>query len=343
MERFIKPEWKNYIKLVVSAAAVIISLKYLLPLVLPFFLALCMVSPLYPFLERAERRLHIGKSVLVGGILCLAAVAVGALLWFFLAWFCSQLSVWMGNLDMVEDCFCSFVQNGCRLAERRLGIDGKSMERMLLQYTDGVLDDVQVRMVPEMMNHSVAYMKSVLALGGFLAITLIATILLAKDYGKLREGAEKISLLRRAEEIGAAIGLQVAGYLKAQLIIMTVITLISISSLYLAGIENWLMVGFLAGCLDALPFIGTGIVLLPVALWQLLQGKIAKAFGCLLIYAVCVFVREFLEPKLIGRKMGIYPVVVLLTIYAGLKIYGLSGVVLGPFSYLVIREIAEKC
>lgn len=62
----------------------------------------------------------------------------------------------------------------------------------------------------------------------------------------------------------------------------------------------------------------------------------------LLLYGVCALARELLEPKLIGDRMGIYPVLILLAIYMGIKLYGLSGVVLGPFSFLIIREIYRK-
>lgn len=62
----------------------------------------------------------------------------------------------------------------------------------------------------------------------------------------------------------------------------------------------------------------------------------------MLLYGGCALVREFLEPKLIGSKMGIYPVVILMAIYTGIKLYGLSGVILGPFSFLIMKEIYQK-
>lgn len=339
MSCFFKPEWKKYIAGALIIAAVIFSLKYGLPLVLPFFLALCIVAPMYPFLEKAEKKLHIGKSALAGGILILLAAVILTVFWYLFAWGCSQLSAWMGNLDMVEDCFCDFVRDCSRMAEKKLGINADGMERMVLERTDVFLDEIQTQAVPRLMNRSASYIRTVFTVGGFLVITLIATILLAKDYGTIKENCARFALLRTAGEIGVKIGRLVLTYLKAQGLIMLAICFISMAGLYLTGIGNAVMTGLMAGLLDALPFIGTGIVLLPIAFWQILQGKIGKAFCCLAVYAVCALTREFLEPKLIGKKMGMYPAAVLLLIYAGIKIYGLSGVLLGPFSFLIIREI----
>ena len=54
---------------------------------------------------------------------------------------------------------------------------------------------------------------------------------------------------------------------------------------------------------------------------------------------VCSFVRQVLEPKLVGKRLGVPPLAVLISIYAGIWVYGGSGVILGPISALVIYEL----
>ena len=94
----------------------------------------------------------------------------------------------------------------------------------------------------------------------------------------------------------------------------------------------------LAGILDALPFIGTGIVLVPLGIQQFLQGQYFRAFFCLLLYVVCIFVRELLEPKLIGKKVGVPPIAILLSIYAGIKLFGIWGIIGGPLGFVMIYQ-----
>ena len=127
--------------------------------------------------------------------------------------------------------------------------------------------------------------------------------------------------------------------MKAQGIILLTISVWSSAVLWATGIYGGVFWGILAGCLDVLPFIGTGVVLVPMALWQLLNGHYVRMAVCLLLYAACIVIREFLEPKLIGNRMGIAPVLMLLAIYAGIRLFGVGGIIKGPLALIVIYEL----
>ena len=87
-----------------------------------------------------------------------------------------------------------------------------------------------------------------------------------------------------------------------------------------------------------LPFIGTGIMLIPLALFMAFGGKFWQAVVCFILYAVCALVREFLEPRLIGDKVGVWPVGILFAVFAGVKLFGVSGIIKGPLALVVICE-----
>ena len=106
--------------------------------------------------------------------------------------------------------------------------------------------------------------------------------------------------------------------------------------------EKGILWGLLAGLLDALPFIGTGIVLVPIAGVEIFQGKLGTALLVLCLYGVCALLRELLEPKLIGRKMGIPAIAVLISVYAGIRLFGLTGILKGPLGYVMVQQIWEK-
>ena len=110
-------------------------------------------------------------------------------------------------------------------------------------------------------------------------------------------------------------------------------------TLSLCKVENGVLWGLFAGFLDVLPFIGTGIVLIPIAIWQLLQGYYFQAAVCISLYIICILIREAMEPRLIGDKVGIYPVAILIAVYAGLKLFGLIGIFLGPLGLVIIQQI----
>lgn len=61
----------------------------------------------------------------------------------------------------------------------------------------------------------------------------------------------------------------------------------------------------------------------------------------MILYLICYYTRQFLEPKLMGVKFGMSPTVMLITIYAGLKLFGVMGVFTGPVALILIREISD--
>ena len=98
----------------------------------------------------------------------------------------------------------------------------------------------------------------------------------------------------------------------------------------------------LIGFLDALPFIGTGTILLPWAALELFRGDFFHAAAYLTFFLITNSTRDFLEPRLLGEKLGVYPIVIAVVVYVGICIFGPAGVLLGPLMLLVIREVIRE-
>lgn len=342
MEWFWQGKRKIYAARVVTVVSVFVFMKYILTLVMPFFLAICLIALLQPLMRRLENTFGIKKRVLGIGLLALAACALGALLWYLGRELCGWIAVIRCHMDDYETMVNGLIHTCCQRAESVIGIDAAAAEEAVCLYLYGLMADIKSSALPHLMNRSVDYVRIFLAAAGFLVMTLIATVLLAKDFHRIQADMQGYRWFVSVKEIGHEIGQLAVQYVKAQAKIMGAISIISCLGLWGMGIRGGVLLGLLAGVLDALPFIGTGIILLPTALWQLLQGNIWKCIGILCLYALCALLREFLEPKLIGKQMDIYPVVVLLAIYVGVQLYGLAGVVLGPLSFLLIREIWRR-
>ena len=202
-----------------------------------------------------------------------------------------------------------------------------------------IMKNVQVQVIPRMLSSSYTCVKGILEVVAFLFITLVAAILLEKDYAvfiQWLKTSEDISFLWKALE---GVLNYIITFLKAQGIILLVISVWSSVVLWATGIYGGVFWGILAGCLDVLPFIGTGVVLVPMALWQLLNGHYLRMAVCLLLYVTCIVIREFLEPKLIGNRMGIAPVLMLLAVYAGIRMFGVGGIIKGPLALIIIYEL----
>ena len=132
-----------------------------------------------------------------------------------------------------------------------------------------------------------------------------------------------------------------AGYFKAQAILMVMVGVISIIGLLILGNEYALVVGLLLSILDFLPILGPAVVLLPWALISLVIGNIQQAVGLVVIYGVITVARQVLQPKIMGSQMGVHPLASLMSIFIGFRIFGLLGFILGPSLLMIFKAVKE--
>ncbi len=98
----------------------------------------------------------------------------------------------------------------------------------------------------------------------------------------------------------------------------------------------------LVALVDAMPILGTGTVLLPWAAIALLSGEHLRAIGLLLVYAAALITRTTLEPRLLGRHLGLDPLLTLLLLYVGFRLFGVLGMVAAPVVGATVKSVAAK-
>ncbi len=93
---------------------------------------------------------------------------------------------------------------------------------------------------------------------------------------------------------------------------------------------------------DAVPLLGTGTILIPWAVVCLFQQKALQSVGLLCIYAAAVLTRTTLEPRLVGRHLGLDPLVTLLALYLGYRFWGILGMLLAPMLAAAIAAAGQR-
>ncbi|MDO4332801.1 MAG: AI-2E family transporter [Eubacteriales bacterium] len=326
--------------LILAGFAILLFLvfKYLFPLTAPFLLAFLIVYLCNPWLKKVQQKTHIKKEILLGGILLLGAVLIVMGVWSVISWGSVHAADIGDGMLMIQERMNGVLHDGCLLLEEKFGMNAAQAEEQILAKMADLAENAHADALPEAAKQSWEYLKSIAGAGAFLGIGFISTVLLCKDYESIlaKMGENQISdeIWKFVEKIISLIG----GYLKAQVIILLAISLIAVTGLLIGRVGGAVWLGLLAGLLDALPFIGTGIVLVPTALWQLLSGNPAGAIMAAAAYVLCIVVRELLEPRLLGKQVGMYPVVMLLAVYAGVRLFGLAGIFLGPLYMVLFRE-----
>lgn len=332
--------WKKHkiFTLLCIIGVVYFFLKFIVPLVAPVLVAMLFVTICGPFLKKIQERLHVHRQIGAVLLLVLMGVILLVLFWLLFTWIMSSLPQWLNNLNSMGSQLEETVKRLCDLGSRVVGMENTYLEELILHYLDQGTDYLQSGLLPNILSGSVKYVKEIAAIGGFLLLFVIASVFLAKDYDNIMNG-----LLNRQDchillEIICGIIRYIATFVKAQAIIMLVVGSVCAIGLSLNRIPSGVFWGILAGALDVLPFLGTGIVLVPLTVVQILEGSYVKAVVCLFLYVGCIFIRELLEPKLIGKRMGIPPLAVLTTVYAGIRLFGVAGIIKGPLGFVLVYQ-----
>ncbi len=133
----------------------------------------------------------------------------------------------------------------------------------------------------------------------------------------------------------------VGKYLRAYGLLF-LITFIELSAAFMfLGLEYSLLLALIISVVDVLPVLGTGTVLVPWALFALTLGDIRVGIGLLITYAVVTVVRQVIEPKIVGKFIGIPPLATLASMYVGLKLLGIMGLFLFPLAAILLKNILE--
>lgn len=130
-------------------------------------------------------------------------------------------------------------------------------------------------------------------------------------------------------------------WLRAQVKLSAVTFVIVLAGFLILRIGHPVRTALLTALVDAVPLLGTGIVLLPWSLYSLLEGETARSIGLLGIYVAAMVTRSGLEPRLLARQLKLDPLVTLVALYAGYRIWGFGGMVLAPILTVTARELAK--
>ena len=168
------------------------------------------------------------------------------------------------------------------------------------------------------------------ALIGTLGILVLLTAVLLRQLGTLTGHVP--GLIRTA----------LWGWLKAQLSLSGMSFLILLAGFFLLGIPYAPLWALLIALVDAVPLLGTGTVLIPWALLTFLQGNGLQAMGLLIIYAVTFLTRTAMEPRLVGRQLGLDPLLTLASLYAGFHFWGVGGMLAAPILCVIVKEATAK-
>ncbi len=131
-------------------------------------------------------------------------------------------------------------------------------------------------------------------------------------------------------------------WVKAQLMLCGITFLELSAAFLLMRVDHAIVIAFAAALIDALPVLGTGVVLVPWAVVSLVAGSAVRAASLMITYVVCVVVRNCLEPKFVGSQLGLHPAAALASMYFSFKALGVAGMLTFPIALITLKQLNDR-
>lgn len=177
-----------------------------------------------------------------------------------------------------------------------------------------------------------------------LFVSILCTFFLCKDWDRFSSWIKRF-VPNKAVTIISSLTYQLKKklfqYTKAQIILLSVNFLILFFALSLFKIPYALTISAFITIIDLLPILGTGIVLIPWAVYLWTNNQIILSIGIACLYVLVVLQRQLLEPKLVSSALGIHPLAFILAIYIGITALGITGLWLGPMVLFILTACKE--
>ena len=333
--------WQNLIFYAICMSLAYFGARYLLPLLMPFLLGAGLALAAEPLVALLGRKLPRGAATGMGvtltfAILALIVTILCALavreLGVLAAALPELLEAAKGGMESLELFLTDFVMRSPESVRPLL------IERVETLFSGGsaLLDKGTGALLKLASGVLTALPDSALGFG----TGLIASYMISAKLPRLRA---RLCGDKLRPCLDAARGMKTAvfGWLKAQVKLSGVTWGILTVGFYILKVRHAPLWALAVSVLDAFPLLGTGAVLVPWSLVSFLQADTGRAFGLLILYAAVTIIRTTLEPKLIGKQLGLDPLLTLAALYAGYRLWGIMGMLVAPIVTVAGAQLME--
>ena len=344
-----KAYWTNRQKLqyisgiVIITVSVIAGFKYVFPFVAPFVIAYAVAVMIERPVNRLARvfkgRKMIASAVIVILFSAVLCVGIGLAAYFGLA----EIKSFIKNYEYNMVTFRQTAARICFNMDGWLGLsDGQCLDficRCMEKFEKTVDNGGVSQIMTKVVTISVPAVIKTITVTGSVIICFISVVYLAVVIDNVRDWKKENVFRMEIKAVSDSLYRLIHVYFKIEALILVINSILCIIALLIIKNPYAVVLGILIGIVDMLPVFGTGTVLLPWALFELVNKNVTSAAVLVSAYVVTYFVREIMESKCLGDKTGIPPFVMLMVIFLGIMIYGIMGFILGPVSYCIMKAL----
>ena len=326
----------SYVIVTVIGGGLILFLffRYVFALILPFLIALLVALLTRAPASKLSRLTHVGCRfwrVVLSVLIAASLIALIGLLVYLAAGELWQLLRTLGEGDALRD-FLDGITSG--------GIFGDILDGL-----GDVVYNLLISFATALGSQLSGFVTAVPSAILFLVLTLIATVYFSLDLEGVFEWTRRIlppaacEWLKRFKDSFFSV---IIRYIKSYLLLMLITFSVILVGLVILAREYALLLALVIAFLDLLPVIGVGTILIPWGIFELTLGDAAVGVGLIILFIFHELVRQLAEPRILGKSLGVHPILTLMLFYFGYSLFGFIGILLVPIVSVVLKVTLTK-
>ncbi len=339
---------KGILFLLVAVAVLILSyfilpkaIEVFLPFIFAYFISLIM-KPLTDFLSS---KIRLPKKLAAGISTFLVIGVLAAILYFIVFRVVLYIQDVVADWENVKAYWTGIYYDLHNNVEELYASASPEVQSVINSAVDSLAAELKTFITPvvnAVIGFATNFAISLPSVLIFTVVTFLASYFMLGEREMIVSLTEKAfgrNALDRIAETYKSMMHALGGYVKAQLLIMAIVSIPIMIGLYIAGVKHFVLIAILIAIFDALPIFGSGAVLIPWALYGVITESYGVAIIMLALYVIVIISRQMLEPKIVGEHIGVPPLITLISMYAGLKLFGIFGMILGPVLVIIVRNL----
>lgn len=339
----------NFTYWLMMGGIIYVALKYALPMLAPFVIGFCVAAilkPLVDFLSKknqnSRRLIAIIVLLIFYAIVVFLLFLVGAKLFVFIKDFVYKIpNYYVNNIEpALTDSFGRLALVMNRLDPTMLSTIS-TLGDNIIQTLTGTVTNFSGKMI----NYVTSFAGSLPSLLLRLIFTIVASVFFTIDFNTIKNFLYK-QLSTKNQELLHMINVNFVGtigkYVRAYAILMTITFVELTLGFFILDLKYGPQLALVIAFLDILPVLGTGGILIPWAIIELLLGRIGFGIKMLLLYFFITVVRNVLEPKIVGKQIGLHPLITLICMFVGLQLFGVVGLFGLPIMATILKNLNDQ-
>jgi len=332
-----------FLIVLVAIPKVASAVGYVVWLFAPFIIAYFVSLLVNPMVHGIEKRFHLPRGVCAILVIVLTVGVLGGIVTGIIWKIVDEIR------NVYED--LPIIYENIRIAWMKISDFFSDFVAMLPKNLQNVFDDASNQVLEWFAD--IATNTHIVRSAGNLAkklpsIFIVAIVFILSLYFMITD-AKKVSLvvkkpfsdefIQKMKDFKGDLKKYVGGYVKAQLTIMCISFTILLIGLSILKVDYALIIALAVAILDALPFFGSGAVLWPWSIISFIMGDILMGVGLIIIYLAVILMRQFVEPKIVSQNIGIHPIMTLMAMYVGFRIFSIGGMIVGPLAMVILVSL----